>query len=184
MIDISHLKPCARGATWLETQTDIKTAWLSCQRGDWMLWLAAKLNLPRPLVVLAACDCARIALQFVPSGELRPLKAIEAAEAWANNPTPENLRLAKKAAVAAAAAAASAAANATANATYATATSAYAADAAAYATYSTRAAARAAARAATYVADAADAAHKQALAQHADLVRARIPLNLIEEALK
>ena len=182
-IDISHLKPCARGATWLETQTDIKTAWLSCQRGDWMLWLAAKLNLPRPLVVLAACDCARIALQFVPSGELRPLKAIEAAEAWANNPIPENLKLAKKAAVAAAAAAASAA-SAFAAAADAAATSAFAADAAAYATYSTRAAARAAARAATYVADAADAAHKQALAQHADLVRARIPLNLIEEALK
>ena len=33
-------------------------------------------------------------------------------------------------------------------------------------------------------ADAYANARKQALAQHADLVRARIPFNLIEEALK
>ena len=36
----------------------------------------------RPLV-LAACDCARLALPCVPKGETRLLAALEAAERWA-----------------------------------------------------------------------------------------------------
>jgi hypothetical protein len=37
----------------------------------------------RPLV-LAACECARLALPYVPNGETRPLAAIKAAERWAH----------------------------------------------------------------------------------------------------
>ena len=36
----------------------------------------------RKKVVLAACQCARLALKYVKSGEERPLKAIEITEAW------------------------------------------------------------------------------------------------------
>ena len=32
--------------------------------------------------MLVACECARLALPYVPKGEKRPLKAIEVAEAW------------------------------------------------------------------------------------------------------
>jgi hypothetical protein len=41
--------------------------------------VAHKPGVDRSLVVLAACDCARTALRYVPPGEDRPLLAIEAA---------------------------------------------------------------------------------------------------------
>jgi hypothetical protein len=47
-----------------------------------MLWLAARARVERKLLVLSACACAREALVYVPKLELRPLKAIETAEAW------------------------------------------------------------------------------------------------------
>jgi hypothetical protein len=42
-----------------------------------------------------------MALRFVPEGENRPLAAIEAAEAWAANPTKEDQKAAARAASAA-----------------------------------------------------------------------------------
>ena len=59
-----------------------KTAWRDCKRGDWMLWAAARLGVDRKLLVLTACDCAEIALKYVPEGEDRPAKAIATARAW------------------------------------------------------------------------------------------------------
>ena len=57
--------------------------WRDCERGDWMLWLAAKAGVDRHIVVEVACACARTALQYVPAGEERPRRAVELAEAWA-----------------------------------------------------------------------------------------------------
>ncbi|MHC4617176.1 MAG: hypothetical protein ACYTEQ_05415, partial [Planctomycetota bacterium] len=62
-------------------------AWAECEQGDWLLWVAATVGVDRRKVVLAACDCAREALVHVPDGEERPRLAIEATEAWANEPT-------------------------------------------------------------------------------------------------
>jgi hypothetical protein len=185
-----HLRPCSDAASWLATQPTIEQAYLNCHRGDWLLWLAAKLSLPRPLLVQAACDCARTALCFVPLDEPRPLQAIEAAEVWAASPTSENLfrvRAASSSADAAYADAAAAAAYAAdaaafayafaADAAYADATYADAAAAFAYADARTVQAAQAAAYAHTAQADAA----RQ---NHAELVRARLPFTLFQEALK
>jgi len=52
-------------------------------RGDWALEWLVKQGVDHRAVVLAACECARLALVHVPDGEERPRKAIEAAEAWA-----------------------------------------------------------------------------------------------------
>src|ERR1017187_81406 len=60
----------------------MREVWDSCDRGDWLLWLAGNIAIDRKLLVLAACDCARTALQYVPAGEYRPRIAIETAEAW------------------------------------------------------------------------------------------------------
>jgi hypothetical protein len=54
-----------------------------------MLWFAGKVRVDRKLLVSAACACARIALQYVASGELRPLRAIEAAESWCRGESTE-----------------------------------------------------------------------------------------------
>src|SRR3990172_5601749 len=75
------------------------------KRGDWMLWIAARLEIDKKLIVLAACDCAELSLQFVPNNENRPKEAIEAARRWVIDPTEEN-RLAADAAADAADAAA------------------------------------------------------------------------------
>ena len=79
---------CADAVAWARKQPTAAKAWASCERADWMLWIAGKMAGPlrhasrRPLV-LAACACARTVLKHVPKTELRPLRAIEMAEAWA-----------------------------------------------------------------------------------------------------
>ena len=85
---LTRLGACSDAVAWARTQPDAETAWDTCDRGDWMLWLAGRLagepgsDARRPLV-LAACECARLALPYVKEGELRPMRAIEAAEDWA-----------------------------------------------------------------------------------------------------
>ena len=127
-----------------------------------MLWLAARADVRRQEVVLAACACARLALPHVLAGEMRPLRAIETAEAWAQGEAGVTLTDVRRAAAAAAAAYAAAAAAA-----------AYAADAAAYAAYA------ADAYAAAYAAD----ARARVLRECAALVRERIPWATVEAAL-
>ncbi len=122
---------CRPALEWLQART-LAEAWEQSERGDWLLWLAAKAGVDRRRLVMAACACARLALVHVPPGEERPRVAIETAEAWCRGEaTIEQVRKASRnvdAAYAAAAAADADAADA-ADAAYA----AYAADAAAYA---------------------------------------------------
>ena len=82
---ITRMHACPNAVAWLQTQPDAKTAWRVCKRGDWMLWLIwalCKTADDRKALVLAACACARLALKYIPKHELRPLRAIETAEAW------------------------------------------------------------------------------------------------------
>jgi len=79
-------RACSDAVMWAREQPSYEVAWESCERGDWLLWLAGRRCTPgdaaHKSVVVAACACARTVLQYVPSGETRPLRAIEAAEAW------------------------------------------------------------------------------------------------------
>lgn len=74
---------------WLEIEgKDFRQMWATSDRGDWLLWFCTHM-IDQPgwpthqQVVLASCQCARLALRYVKPGERRPLKAIETAEAWA-----------------------------------------------------------------------------------------------------
>ena len=137
-----------------------------------MLWLLGKWagdpeSDSRKKLVLATCECARLALLYIKKGDTRSLKAIETAEAWArgeNGTTLDDVRSAANAAVYAAAYAAYAA-----NATYAAAYAAYAA----YAADAAYAAADAAY--AAYAAYAAADARTKILAKCADIVRKHYP---------
>ena len=180
---LKDYSPCGEAAEWLNDRSP-KQAWLECERGDWLLWAAAKIGVDRKLVVLAACRCARDALQFVPDGEPRPLKAIEIAEAWARGEaTPIAATRASAARAAAAADAAYAAyAAADAAAAYAAAAAAAAYAAAAYAAYA------AAYAAAAYAGDAAAAAaygatRTQRLLAYADWVRETMPWAEVAKAI-
>jgi hypothetical protein len=79
---------CSEAIEWAKQYRSPIDAWNACDRGDWMLWVAGKLSgkplsKKRKLLTLAKCECARLALNFVPKDEKRPLRAIQTAEAWA-----------------------------------------------------------------------------------------------------
>ena len=77
---LQRLHACPDAQAWVAaTPGDPSHLWSTSDRVDWLLWLAAESGLVLP-VVLAACDCARTALRYVPVGEDRPLRAIEIAE--------------------------------------------------------------------------------------------------------
>jgi len=63
---------------------DVGLAWVECQRGDWLLWLAGILETSHPLVAQATLDCARFALSLLPDegDELQLQPVVEVAERW------------------------------------------------------------------------------------------------------
>ena len=71
--------------------------WDAAPNGAWLLGYAQAARAPRSVLVRAAAACVRPALRFVPEGEDRPRLAVEAAEAWADEPTERNRRRAEKA---------------------------------------------------------------------------------------
>lgn len=80
---LEELNACDEAIEWLsEFAGSPEEAWLQCERGDWMLWLLDELQADRKKLVWTACQCARPALQFIPSNESRPKQAIKVAEAW------------------------------------------------------------------------------------------------------
>ena len=80
---LRRLGACESAREWAATRTSAEAVWTECERGDWLLWLAARAGVDRREVVLAACAVARTALQYVRAGEERPRIAIETAERWA-----------------------------------------------------------------------------------------------------
>ena len=78
---LNEMHACRDAVKWVGRR-GLMTAWRDCKRADWMLWLAGSLDIDRKLLVLAACDCAETALQYVPEGEDRPAKAIQVSRNW------------------------------------------------------------------------------------------------------
>jgi len=81
------LNVCQDAIDWVEDRT-IQQAWNDCRRGNWMLWLLEEMKeeegwLDEKEIMLLGCWCSRRALKYMPEGETRSLKAIEAKEAWA-----------------------------------------------------------------------------------------------------
>ena len=143
---LTKVYACKEAIEWLGRRSSPERAWRACKRGDWLLWLAVRVEVDRRVLVLTACDCAELALVHVPDGEHRPRRAIEVAKAWAGGDGDVSLDDVRRAAAyatyaadaapyAAAAAASYAARNAANAAAYA------AANAASYAAYATASAA-------------------------------------------
>jgi len=117
---LKDLNACSEGIVAVSKYPSINAWWQDTDRADWMLWLIRKTTEgeDRKKLVIVACQCARLALPYVPADEERPLRAIETAERWARgegNITLNDVRDAADAAYAAAYAA-YAAADAAANA--------------------------------------------------------------------
>ena len=174
---LARMNACDESSRWLAvlpSDTTPESAWSTCPRGDWLVWLLGRLHragvLSRQTLTLAGCAAARTSLVHLAGTPWHApsLAAIETTERWCRGEaTPEDVRKAQHAAWEARDAAAYAAAY-------------DAADAAAAA-----AAADDAYAAAAYAADAADAAAARAKRRQeiADAVRAVVPWSLVERAL-
>ena len=155
------LNACNEAREWASNKS-IDEIWATCHRGDWMLWLARKLNIDKRVLTLAKGHCANTVRHLMK--DERSIAAVDMAIKYGEgNATDSEL-----------AAAADAAYDATADAY-----DAYAAD------YATADAAAAYAAAAAAYAAAADAdARKQSQQATAEICRKYIPLDLILAAIK
>lgn len=170
---------CRESLEWYDAAPGEPThLWIACPRIAWLFWCAIRAGVDIRSIVLAACDCARFALPFIPDETERAdsCTRIETAEAWTRGEaTLEQVRAAADAA-ADTVSYATHATTAIHSAAYATVAAAYAADAAHSAAADTVAA---------HAAAAATAAARQVTYRTcANIVRSRIPWSLIETALR
>ena len=157
--DLKTLNACEGGYLFAATKSSLLEAWETCERGDWMLWFAQKLNCPLQLLSLAKGKCAGTVIHLM-KDEIS-INAVKVAIDFGNGiATRKELNAAAYAAFTASDAAARAAAAYADDA--ASDTAAYAAAAAAYAD-----AAYAAAAAAAYADDAASDTAAYAAAAYA-----------------
>ena len=138
---LDKINACSGAIRWVATQKNYKEAWQNCNRGDWMLWLAQRLNIDKHKLTLAKGLTAKLVIHLME--DERSINAVHIAIKYGNHQaTDEELKIAYAAAYDAAAAAAAyayaaaaayAAYAAAADAAYAAADAAYAAAYAAYA---------------------------------------------------
>ncbi len=84
---LRRLGCCQDACDWAANYVDPVFAWRYCDRGDWLLWLAMRLDVNRADVVLAASACARLAWPHMKNERSR--SAVEIVEQWAlGNPQP------------------------------------------------------------------------------------------------
>jgi len=166
--------PCTVGLRWAETQSSLEEVWNKCEETSWLFFICQaepELNLKKEQsVTLAIAFANRVLDKFEVAypDDKRPRKAIEAAQAWLDNPIKENAGVAH------------AAAHDTHAIAYDARDAAYAAysarDAAYAAAYSVADAAYAAARAAARAADASDyTAYDAERKAQADIIRLLVP---------
>ena len=58
MTEIEKFEPCFKAVEFRKQYDTFKEAWEACPRGDWMLWIAEKLELDKRLLVLTSAHCA------------------------------------------------------------------------------------------------------------------------------
>lgn len=78
------LHACLDAIDWARQFDTFAEAWQACERGDWMLWLAAHYvggprSKSRKELVYAACQCARTSWRWMPKAGR---DAIKITEAW------------------------------------------------------------------------------------------------------
>jgi len=140
---LKKLNACEPAIKWAGNRT-IEEIVRNCERGDWLLWLAIKINIDLQTLTIAKARCTMTVINLMK--DERSITAVKVAEQFGlGKATIEELKTAATAAYAAYAAAAATAAYATAADAADADAAAYAADAAAYAAaYSAYAAATAA----------------------------------------
>ena len=78
--DIEKYAPCKDALEWYNNQPDSRTAWETCPRGDWMLWIARRLGVDQRKLFLAKGYCAKTVLHLMK--DERSKKAVDVAIAY------------------------------------------------------------------------------------------------------
>ena len=80
---LTKLNACPEGREWADSQSSYREAWESCERGDWMLWIAAKQKVDLRKLTGAKVDCAWLARHLMT--DKRSLHALYVAERFSKN---------------------------------------------------------------------------------------------------
>ena len=72
---------CWEARSWVGKKS-LRTAWRTCERADWMLHLADEAEIDRKTLVTLACYVAKSVLKYVPANNNRPRLALDMAESW------------------------------------------------------------------------------------------------------
>src|SRR5271154_5536938 len=88
---LKALGACEEAVEWVGDR-QLSTAWSECERGDWMLWLCARMigeeGWPtHQEIVRASCDCAELVLPIFEKKypeDKRVRECIEVTRKWAN----------------------------------------------------------------------------------------------------
>lgn len=75
--EISVFSPCEESITFRKQFPDFKSAWENCPRGDWMLWIAQKLDVDKLKLTTAKALCANTVRHLMK--DERSIKAVDVA---------------------------------------------------------------------------------------------------------
>ena len=102
---LKKLNACSEGIEFVSKHDSLESAWNACERGDWMLWLAAKVKVPIKTLTLAKGLCVNTVRHLMK--DERSIAAVDAAIAFGRGKiTEEELETTRKVAADAADAAA------------------------------------------------------------------------------
>lgn len=75
--EISTFSPCKESIEFRKQFPDFKSAWENCPRGDWMLWIAQKLDVDKLKLITAKALCANTIRHLMK--DERSIKAVDVA---------------------------------------------------------------------------------------------------------
>jgi len=78
---LEQMNACTEAIEWVNGRS-LRKCWQVADRSDWMLWLLNKLNICETELHELACDFAERTLKYVPNNEERPRIAIETKRRW------------------------------------------------------------------------------------------------------
>ena len=85
---LKKLQACEEAVEWAASQKSFSSAWKNCKLGDWMLWLAKRLNIDDRKLTMAKYHCAAQVLHLM--NDQRSLDAMAAALKYANGEIDRN----------------------------------------------------------------------------------------------
>ncbi len=83
MTEIEKYNPCIEAIEYRKQFNTFKEAWENCHRGDWMLWIAAKLEVNHRQLTLAKAYCAETVIHLMK--DERSIHAVKVAKRYGRN---------------------------------------------------------------------------------------------------